>query len=851
MSEPISIFNVIKRGGYEASLITTFNATLPFYEEVLLRKLVGSGCRHNVVLMDRSQCSVSWRSEATRPRLAGHAYTLLPIAAPGAFHPKLCILVGPKKASVLIGSHNLTLSGFGYNREITNWIEIAGAKDSEGAALLSDAWSMTRQWIEMERGKTSDALIEAALSLAKFIEPLASKVKPSADVFALTHTPFGLPLLDQISNKISASVRRISVIGAFFDKELALVGELTRRWPTAEVVVGIDPQSVQLLAKPVSSGARYVDTRHMWPVEKGYLHAKAIYFDCGDENSAFVSGSANPSRPAWIGPATSSNVEAVLLRIGAGAREAAAGIGLDRIFGLAEVDPGVFDAIVERSSTEVRLSESPSAPMWTGTACSETGKIQISCRGTKPTIDRVDLFCGDMQLVETVKCYQKAGEELIGITTGGVDRVRSCLLYSGDLIVARAMIHHPQIISALAQSTRQHQIRAALSGLGSGEGDISKVIASVERVIFSEEAFQEVQRGLREHKATPSRLKTDSDLETLAISVADMPKEKKKVRVLKSGDLAYLIDVLLRRLSEGLNTTAPGTDTSGRTEEEQVGADGDEENRMAEPALPGTTLSDREVALAVSRRARALTRRMVDQLKLASKDTDRRASAVLQLIAVLALVRELRHLDKTPRWRAAGHLLVDVRDRRYLLDEALKYLLGSTFHMLDEVDRATGCDTEEGVQLKVLLLWLAWDLGEELSEQVRIVWDASERKAKLCANAIFLKLIPPVVAQSAARAELERSISLTVHRTPEAATRASTWLKRHLQFGDLWSSGARVGGALRIGGYCRVLGTVDEPRVVIDLTDRVVEFWDFDRIRGFARTHVVGVVPAIPDSLTA
>ena len=54
MSEPISILDVIKRGGYEASLITTFNATLPFYEEVILRKLVGAGCRHNVVLMDRS-----------------------------------------------------------------------------------------------------------------------------------------------------------------------------------------------------------------------------------------------------------------------------------------------------------------------------------------------------------------------------------------------------------------------------------------------------------------------------------------------------------------------------------------------------------------------------------------------------------------------------------------------------------------------------------------------------------------------------------------------------------------------------------------------------------------------------
>src|SRR4051812_10837589 len=86
------------------------------------------------------------------PKTSRHAYTLLPIGAPGAFHPKLCILVGPKKASILIGSHNLTLSGFGYNREVTNWIEVDGTKDVEGTALLAEAWRMANHWIEMERG---------------------------------------------------------------------------------------------------------------------------------------------------------------------------------------------------------------------------------------------------------------------------------------------------------------------------------------------------------------------------------------------------------------------------------------------------------------------------------------------------------------------------------------------------------------------------------------------------------------------------------------------------------------------------------------------------------------------------
>ena len=86
-------------------------------------------------------------------------------------------------------------------------------------------------------------------------------------------------------------------------------------------------------------------------------------------------------------------------------------------------------------------------------------------------------------------------------------------------------------------------------------------------------------------------------------------------------------------------------------------------------AFLSASRADLDVAKAVARRAGAMTRRMVDQLRLASADHTRRASAALQLIAVIALVRELRHLDKTPRWKATGQLLVEERDRRYLLDD--------------------------------------------------------------------------------------------------------------------------------------------------------------------------------------
>ena len=40
--------------------------------------------------------------------------------AGGSFHPKIIVLLGKKKGIAVVGSHNLTLAGFGSNRELTN-----------------------------------------------------------------------------------------------------------------------------------------------------------------------------------------------------------------------------------------------------------------------------------------------------------------------------------------------------------------------------------------------------------------------------------------------------------------------------------------------------------------------------------------------------------------------------------------------------------------------------------------------------------------------------------------------------------------------------------------------------------
>ena len=152
----------------------------------------------------------------------------------------------------------------------------------------------------------------------------------------------------------------------------------------------------------------------------------------------------------------------------------------------------------------------------------------------------------------------------------------------------------------------------------------------------------------------------------------------------------------------------------------------------------------------------------------------------------------------------------------------------------------------EGTQLRVLLLWLAWDLGEELTEQIGRIWEPEDLNARLRSNAAFLKLMPPISTDKAATAELEHSVARTVRPTPEAALRAQSWLARHLRFGQDWSNGFSQCEEIRIGGYCYVPGQINDPRVVLEVSPNDIGFWDYDQVRRFTRNRVAGVVSGQP-----
>ena len=139
-----SLLDALSETGFQASVIATYCCYFPFYEEVVLRRLLDRGCTNNILMVDAGLCAEAFASEDTRPRRAGRDYTLVPVHLRGAFHPKLIVALGKSKGALFVGSHNMTLAGFGLNDEITNEFRTSGAGARQGAEVIRAALTTSR-----------------------------------------------------------------------------------------------------------------------------------------------------------------------------------------------------------------------------------------------------------------------------------------------------------------------------------------------------------------------------------------------------------------------------------------------------------------------------------------------------------------------------------------------------------------------------------------------------------------------------------------------------------------------------------------------------------------------------------
>ena len=197
-------------------------------------------------------------------------------------------------------------------------------------------------------------------------------------------------------------------------------------------------------------------------------------------------------------------------------------------------------------------------------------------------------------------------------------------------------------------------------------------------------------------------------------------------RSLASGDIVILLDALMRRLGEGLPTASaprpPGND-------EEIGADEEDGGTLARAEPDRAAL-----AKACSGKVRRLVQRMQGQLELAA-EPDHARRGVVQLAAVLGVVRTLRLIEQRPEWRRRQLRLVETDVQRQLFESAVLALAwGASGLAPRAVDEAGGEMFDELSMVVGLLSWLAWD-ADRRRGRVATRWTSRRRRGVMAVRA--------------------------------------------------------------------------------------------------------------------
>lgn len=809
--ESISLLQVIKTGGFEASLMTTFNSTLSFYEDVVLRKLIAAGSRYNVVLMDRAQCARAFATPSLRPRLAGASYTLAPIGAPGAFHPKLCILTGRKRSMLLVGSHNLTLSGFGFNREVTNWIEVKPDSPPDHRLALAHAWSLVQEWLRTQ-WRLPREISDAVLDLGRLLPADPPVNVSSPNIRLLGQSDGGPHLLDQLSGALVRNPQRIVVMGAFFDARLALVGELEARWPAADIRVVIEPATVKLGKSGTPMRSRFVDAAKMWPEVDRYLHAKAVLMDFGDE-WVLVSGSANPSRPAWMG-GPRANFEAMLLRAGLSTSDCQFGRDLLRAFEIAPMTEAELRSVPVIAVEGENDLDGAALPIAVAVSRSTDGTVMLPEEESRGYTTAVAYdAAGNGTRVTLVRLED--GSALIALGSEWLN-VRWIELASTGTDRLKVLVHHAQSIGTAAARSDRSDLQDALAGLEFSGAHVDGLLKLIHKAIFDDEMEITVPAAAPPHR--PGASATVERPPTLAQpgGGAPVPEALRQPGWRKSGRIVEVLDALLRRLRPPANPGDPQDRPDPVREEENVGND----DAAAEPEVP-VPLDERAVE-AIRRRIRRLAKRMALQLSVANKSQQKARAAIVQLVAVLSLVREFRRLRHMPQWRVMRGF-VDDDTRIELLKASMQHIFGRENGFRPLLLDADGGEPEELNQVRALLTWLAWDTGCALAGPISPMIEPSEQRELATVYSYLFELLPRVAIDDAQIELLRASMELTQKATVEAAALAAKWREYHLYIGEeLATAPDRTfedRHPLQVGDLFRLPNTVPASlKVVVEVT---------------------------------
>jgi hypothetical protein len=300
---------------FQTGIFFTYGADLAFFEEAVLHPLWQRGCRSNLVFMDARRYADTVDDLRGSTSWVGRRYILLPVdlGVLRSFHPKMVLLLGRERGRLLVGSGNLTFTGFGHNHEVFTCLDWT-PEEPDSQQIFCRAWELTKAILE--RWGYSGEARTFLRKTERVSDWLLRSSQPPAGI-RLLHT-LQTPLIEQCSELLAGEpILRLTVLSPFLDGAAKALGELHARFQPQELLLILQDQrtagNVQALRELQQAGVplrvrRFTD-------DERYLHAKIYVFE-GEQACYLLTGSANCTRAAWLATGDSGNIELMLLRLG-------------------------------------------------------------------------------------------------------------------------------------------------------------------------------------------------------------------------------------------------------------------------------------------------------------------------------------------------------------------------------------------------------------------------------------------------------------------------------------------------------------------------------------------------------
>lgn len=287
-------------------IILTHNIDYIFIQTVVLKYLKKCGNPSLTIFADASCAQESFDNQKLVISGLGQRYRVVPIhlkRSHDRFHPKAVLLSGENKASLYVGSGNLTFGGWRQNAEIWNQYDT----DMDGTGVIH-AFKNYLGGILNRLPKMPN--IEKAIA-----DAYDTKTKSWTDSL---DEPAGLlsrintkkSLLDQMKEHTEPGCKRLIIQSPYFDKQGKTIQQLNKLFSPQKIEVMAQSKYSALteeIMENLPSNAKVISTDFIHDTgngsKKAFIHAKFYAFQYSNKVVVF-SGSANCSQAALAMPDT-------------------------------------------------------------------------------------------------------------------------------------------------------------------------------------------------------------------------------------------------------------------------------------------------------------------------------------------------------------------------------------------------------------------------------------------------------------------------------------------------------------------------------------------------------------------